>query len=187
VNNALGENTTWTYDTAGRVYLQTFASGMVADHDYDTRGRLTGIQHRTSGGTVRHDEDYVYDAASRMTSKTVNTVTTSYTYDDLGQLLSESSPSHTINYTYDANGNRATRVVTGGVSETYTYDSGDKLESVVWTGGRKDYTYDDAGLRRGRARDEQHVQAGRDQRGRAGAGRRLGEAYAYSGTYAQPP
>ncbi len=86
-----------------------------------------------------------YAHASRMTSKTVDGVTTTYTYDANGQLLSESRSGYSASYTYDANGNRASRTV-NGVTETYTVDSGDKLTQVSVSGvPTKTFGYDGAG------------------------------------------
>ncbi|MBI5706933.1 MAG: RHS repeat-associated core domain-containing protein [Armatimonadetes bacterium] len=79
-----------------------------------------------------------------MSSKTVDSVTTSYTYDAIDQLLSESRSGYSASYTYDANGNRATRTV-NGLLETYANDAGDKLTSVTWSGGSKTFGYDAAG------------------------------------------
>ncbi|MBI5706934.1 MAG: hypothetical protein HZC36_08085 [Armatimonadetes bacterium] len=82
--------------------------------------------------------------ADNMSSKTVDSVTTSYTYDAIDQLLSESRSGYSASYTYDANGNRATRTV-NGLLETYTNEAGDKLTSVTWSGGSKTFGYDAAG------------------------------------------
>lgn len=59
------------------------------------------------------------------------------------QLTEESRSGYTCNYTYDFNGNRMSRTIAGGISETYSYTD-EKLMRVEWNGGSsyKDYTYD---------------------------------------------
>lgn len=72
---------------------------------------------------------------------------TTYGYDNINQLTSESRSGYSCSYTYDANGNRASRNLSG-VLETYVCDDGDKLLSVNWIGGGKTFTYDNAGRRK---------------------------------------
>lgn len=70
---------------------------------------------------------------------------TDYLYDAASQITEESRSGYTCNYTYDFNGNRLTRTIAGGISETYSYTD-EKLMRVEWNGGSsyKDYTYDAA-------------------------------------------
>jgi RHS repeat-associated protein len=90
-------------------------------------------------------ETYSLDSASNLSSKTVDSLTTSYTYDAINQLLTESNTGYSSTYTYDANGNRASQAL-NGTTYSYSYDSGDKL-STFTSGGTtvKSFAYDGAG------------------------------------------
>ncbi len=79
-----------------------------------------------------------------MLTHTLDGVQTLYEYDNIGQLTREyrgasGAPTWQRTYSYDANGNRASRSILGGVSETYLNDPADKLQSVSWAGGSKSY------------------------------------------------
>jgi len=94
---------------------------------------------------VFYEMDYVHNGAGNLTSKTVDSVTTTYTYDDIDQLLTESRTGYSATYTYDANGNRASKTL-GGVTETYTNDDADKLTQITSGGNTvKSFGYDTAG------------------------------------------
>jgi RHS repeat-associated protein len=93
---------------------------------------------------VISSEGYVYDNAGNLSSKTVDSITTSYTYDAVDQLLSKSRTGYSCSYTYDGNGNRLTKTLNND-TESYSYDDGDKLTGTTWTGGYKSFTYDTAG------------------------------------------
>ncbi|WP_025228633.1 RHS repeat-associated core domain-containing protein [Fimbriimonas ginsengisoli] len=143
--NPQSETTSFTFDNANRTTRQTFSGGQYDDFGYDSRNRQTSVSHKTSGGTVISSESYSYDSGSNLSSKTVDSVTTSYTYDNIDQLLTESRTGYSATYTYDANGNRASKTL-GGVTETYTNDDGDKLTSVAVGGTTtKSFGYDTAG------------------------------------------
>ncbi|MBI3721580.1 MAG: hypothetical protein HY248_03425, partial [Fimbriimonas ginsengisoli] len=116
------------------------SSGAYTDLGYDSRSRITGVTHKNSSASVISSESYVYDSASNLSSKTVDSATTTYGYDAIDQLTSETAPTFTATYTYDANGNRTSKTQ-GGVTDTYTVDSGDKLTST----STKSYAYDAAG------------------------------------------
>ncbi|HRF61091.1 MAG TPA: RHS repeat-associated core domain-containing protein [Fimbriimonadaceae bacterium] len=135
--------TTLVYDRNSRLSRKTLHDGTDVVYGYDNRSRPTSINMEEDGEAIIW-QSLGYDAASNITSHTINLVTTNYTYDDINQLLSEARTGHNTSYTYDGNGNRTQRVI-NGVTETYSYDNGDKLTSVTWTGGSKTYGYDNAG------------------------------------------
>lgn len=140
LTNWNSETTSWTYDNANRTTRQTFASGAYTNYGYDSQNRQTSVSHKKSDGTVLSSESYVYDDAGNMSSKTVDSTTTTYGYDNIDQLTSEARTGYTCSYTYDANGNRLTKTL-NNVTESYTYDDADKM----LTAGSKSYTYDAAG------------------------------------------
>jgi YD repeat-containing protein len=112
---------------------------------HTTRDLVTSITHKNSSHSTISAESYSYDDVGNLSSKTVNSVTTSYGYDDIDQLTSESRTGYSAYYTYDANGNRLTKTL-GGVTETYTVDDADKLTSISVGGSTtKSYSYDAAG------------------------------------------
>lgn len=145
LENGYSEDTAFVYDNANRLTQQTFDTGQKSIFGYDARGRQTSVDHKTSANAVLSEEDYVYDDGGNLTSKTVNSVTTTYTYDDIDQLLSESRTGYSASYTYDANGNRASKTL-GGVTEVYTNDDADKLTEIKVGGSTvKSFGYDTAG------------------------------------------
>ncbi|HRF59864.1 MAG TPA: DUF6531 domain-containing protein, partial [Fimbriimonadaceae bacterium] len=143
LKNPLNEITSFLYDRNSRLSRKTLHNGTDVVYGYDNRSRPTSINMEEDGEAIIW-QSLGYDAASNITSHTINLVTTNYTYDDINQLLSEARTGHNTSYTYDGNGNRTQRVI-NGVTETYSYDNGDKLTSVTWTGGSKTYGYDNAG------------------------------------------
>ena len=145
LQNGYSETTSFVYDNANRLTQQTFHSGAKSIFGYDSRGRQTSVDHKTSSNAVLSEEDYVYDYAGNLTSKTVDSVTTTYTYDDIDQLLTESRTGYSASYTYDANGNRASKTL-NGTTEVYTNDDADKLTEIKVSGVTvKSFGYDGAG------------------------------------------
>ncbi|MFZ4508840.1 MAG: RHS repeat-associated core domain-containing protein [Fimbriimonas sp.] len=138
------ETTGWVYDTYGRLTRQNNSNGTYALYGHDGLDRLNSLVHKKSDGTVLTSEDYVYDQAGNLTTKTVDGVTTTYGYDNIDQLTSESRTGYVCSYTYDSNGNRLTKTL-NGVTETYSYDVGDKLLSRSGLSGTFNYTYDSNG------------------------------------------
>lgn len=145
LQNGYSETTTFDYNDVNLTTKQTFSSGAYDEFGYDSRNRQTSVSHKNSLGTVLSSESYSYDDAGNLSSKTVNSVTTTYGYDNIDQLLSESRTGYSASYTYDANGNRATKTL-GGSTDTYSYDDADKLTSITNGGSTvKSYGYDTAG------------------------------------------
>src|SRR5262249_56722184 len=102
-----------------------------AAYTYDPAGRLTHLQQLGRFNTNISNYTYVYDAANRLTSETLNGTITTYQYDATNELTSDGANS----YSYDLNGNRTmTGYQTGGA---------DRLANLVaWT-----YTYHNTGKR----------------------------------------
>ncbi len=126
-------NTAYTYDAAGRLTKTVYPNTLEDRRAYDSRDRLTRVQHTAAGGApVLAQFDYVYNAASRRTQMTEAPAgrVVDYTYDALGRLLTETETIgvnvNTHVYTYDAVGNRVTRD-RNGVVTSYTYDANDRL------------------------------------------------------------
>src|SRR5207302_9481556 len=64
-------------------------------------GQIDSILHQDSSGATLAYYSYIWDTASRLTSKTEGGTTTRYGYDPTGQLTQAGSQT----YTYDHNGN----------------------------------------------------------------------------------
>jgi RHS repeat-associated protein len=122
-----------TYDAAGNEITRTRTEGSTSagetDNLYDAGGMITSLI-TTDGSTTLVDEQYSYDLASRLHSKTVGGVSTiDYTYDPAGQLITAGVDT----YGYDPNGVPNTGGLTPGVNNQVSTDG-------LWT-----YTYDNAG------------------------------------------
>jgi RHS repeat-associated protein len=147
LTNPFSEVTSVTYDSAGRVNRKDFDSGVYETFSYDERSRPELILVKNSSDQEIDRKEYVWDAASRVTSAKEGGYWSYYEYDAIDQLTEEEKPglSYLATYTYDANGNRLTRTV-NSVTETYAYDEADKLETVtVNSVVTKEFTYDAAG------------------------------------------
>ena len=95
--------------------------------------------------TTTRARSYAYDAASQMTTQTIDGIATTYGYDSAGQLASEARTGYSASYTYDGNGNRLTKTL-NGTTENYSYDDGDKLLDIKVSGvAVKTLSYDAAG------------------------------------------
>ncbi|GII62115.1 hypothetical protein Skr01_22000 [Sphaerisporangium krabiense] len=138
VRYAYFNDNTMSEETAEQVKLNGSATPvdvMLASSLYDGAGNLT--RKVTGGGKVR--VDYVYDAAARLTSSTLDPV-------QLGRKTS---------YVYDANNNIIEKTLTAtGSSRTektfYQYDVGNQLTQQTVENGASDFTtsrtVDDRGL-----------------------------------------
>ena len=146
------QTTSYTFDDAGRQLSATLPNGTVEGKSY-TSGTADLLQvavTKNSGATVVSSFAYTYDNNGRKLTETdaaSNVVT--HGYDDAGQLTSDvrtGTGAYSIGYTYDNAGNRATKVVSGGSTQTYAYDNANKLQTVSVGGTTvKSYTYDNAG------------------------------------------
>ncbi|GGY20520.1 hypothetical protein GCM10010358_83420 [Streptomyces minutiscleroticus] len=135
----------------------TNADGEETEFTYDTAGNTMAVaQTGTGGGNV----SYTYNKSTpecggfegqRCTQKTTmtssKTVTTSFTYDDKGNLKKVKAPSplgETI-YTYDALGRTETVTDARGIKKVYVYDERDRLKTVSSTNDTVRYWYDGDG------------------------------------------
>jgi RHS repeat-associated protein len=101
-------------------------------YSYDAHGALSALLSTRDSDTL-FSTGYVRDSLSRITQLTerVNGVTQvmAFTYDSVGRLSTVTRNSVlTASYTYDLNGNRATKVTSGGTT-TAVVDDQDRLTS----------------------------------------------------------
>ena len=105
---------------AGRV-----VDGKFQMYSYDKRGQLLRVADIQ--GNVA--ENYVYDPAGNILSKTIDGKTTTYTYDKANQLVSSTTDGKVTHYAYDAAG----RLIKEG-DKSYSYGWLDKVLSVTENG-----------------------------------------------------
>ncbi|MDQ8021661.1 MAG: LysM peptidoglycan-binding domain-containing protein [Moraxellaceae bacterium] len=113
----------YTYNEAGAMLTQTSSIGQNTKYTYDTAGQLSRIVEASVGSEGFDGLDrttiYGYDIAGRRTREKTkigsNTATTSYdrthqdlriTYDALGRISDLRDLRYTLRYSYDAQGNR---------------------------------------------------------------------------------
>ena len=131
-----GRKTVFEYDPFGNRLKETItnvndanASGgsprAYGEYQYiypDKSNRLDKINYQPPGTAVfvLH-EDFSYDAAGRITSRTDSTGTTAYTFDDRGLMINANMADGTvIAYSYDALGNRRAKTVNGATTNYLT-------------------------------------------------------------------
>ncbi len=145
-------NFTYGYDLAGNVLTvgETYPSGLsnrTVTNTYDAINRL--LTETVTGTAPNAVTTYAYDAANNRTSKVITGTgadSISYTYNNLNQPTSYGDGTRSVALTYDADGNRSTRVVTGGTdngTDTYSYDFENRLIGLVkgTGGGTGTYAY----------------------------------------------
>jgi len=142
------------YDLVGNVLTvnETYTSGLgnrLVTNTYDAINRLD-VEAVTGSSSVT--TTYAYDGANNRTSKVITGTgadSISYSYNNLNQLTSYGDGTRSVTLTYDADGNRATRVVSGSSdagTDAYSYDFENRLIGLAkGTGGGTGtyaYTYD---------------------------------------------
>ncbi|MER7132165.1 TreTu family toxin [Streptosporangium saharense] len=157
----------YSYDFAGRLDSQVDAMGRKISYTYfgdDLISQVVAANARLNGSTTPADvvlENNTYDAAGNLTRKVVGggKETDDYVYDAAGRLTSNTFDPAVIKrktvYAYDAADNLIGETVTGaGTSRTesaeYAYNSVDQVVRQTIENGADDlvstWTYDDRGL-----------------------------------------
>lgn len=137
VIDALGNETLYTYDSAGNLISMQDALGNTYRLGYDSSGNMTSFEAPT-GNTVR----YTYDTKGRLTEASTGT---RYAYDKAGNLSSlTDAQGNVYSYTYDDQGMLTQSRSPTGFIETRTYDDRSRLTRLSNSSGAKiDYSYDD--------------------------------------------
>jgi RHS repeat-associated protein len=104
----------WSYSDAGRMLTQSVWSeleGVVSvatgQFGYDNAAHAHAVTSVTDGSDVN---SFVYDAAGRMTQRTVDGVAMDLTWDALSNLVSTVEGGVAVSYVYDAGGQRVLRI-----------------------------------------------------------------------------
>lgn len=170
-----GRDTTYTYDTSGKLLTETISdtggtsgaartsqrtytpeglvqthtepNGAVTTYTYDTRGNVLSATN-----ALGHVTAYTYDTANRLASQTdPNGLITTFTWDAYDRLLSRTvgtGPGQITTLTYHPTGAIATTSLPTGLVTSYTYDAAQRLTG--WSNNRGEsgsYTLDAAGNR----------------------------------------
>lgn len=117
IGDALGQVTTYSYDTAGRRTTVTDPLGVASRYSYNVKGELTQVQAGITAAKPLGLSQlyYGYDTDGNVTAIT----------DGLG---------HTIALQYDTSGNQTLKVDALGNTVTSTYDSRNQLLTETITG-----------------------------------------------------
>ena len=135
---------TYTYDAIGRQTQVNYSNGMSSRYTYDTRNRITKIEHKNSADVILQSFTYTLDAVGNRTQIVEhNGRTTNYEYNSVNQLTKETVSNDpkgnntTTSFTYDKVGNLKTKTI-DGIDTSYAYNENDQLT----TQGSKTFTYD---------------------------------------------
>ncbi len=149
LNNTSGLYTTYEYDNLGKLVSQTLPSGAVITTEYagfTTRvtNTASGIWKETTVNILGNPQtvtdptaepvEYIYDAASRVSSFGTQDAMTTFEYDDAGNRTRVTDPDAGITqYTYNALGELLTQTDARGSTFTNTYDELGRLETSSLT------------------------------------------------------
>lgn len=144
------QNTSYTYDNAGRLSQVLLPTGTCRNYSYDLDSNRTQIQESPTGcgGTFTTTATYTYNRSTtpgidQLTSVTAGSTTnygydsdgrttsqgtTGYTWNGLDQFATATVGSNTVTYTYDPTGALMTRA-SSAPSTTTNYSLGDLFET----------------------------------------------------------
>jgi RHS repeat-associated protein len=140
-----GKSTTTAYDERNRVKSITDALGNITSFLYDTAGRKYKVT-RANGQTVTYDS---YDAMNRLLQQTATqtpnpSAVTHYTYTDAGLLNTMQDPKlNTYTYTYDTTGRKTQLTYPNSKLEKWHYDTAGRIDTFTNRNGKvQTFTYD---------------------------------------------
>lgn len=132
VTDALGNQTTMTFDSAGNMLTRTAPSPLSYQETWTYNSFNDPLSYTDGRGKTT---SYGYDSAGNLTSKTQpGSITTQYGRDPggTGLLVSSTDPrGKTTSYGYDASGNQTSITTPLGEKTTMAYDSSGRMTSRV--------------------------------------------------------
>jgi len=138
---------TYGYDAIGRNTHITYSNGMKTTYEYDSRNRITNIEHKDSNGNTLKSFAYTLDSSgNRVKIVEDGNKTIEYQYDVANRLIEEKvsndgNGKNTITtFGYDDVGNLLTKTI-NGIGTSYEYNDNDQLTQKDST----TLTYDDNG------------------------------------------
>ncbi|MDR1282581.1 MAG: hypothetical protein LBK99_17425 [Opitutaceae bacterium] len=140
---ASGGETSYTYDTVGRVTQQADGAGTIT-FGYDAKGNPLTVSEGGGGGTLTR----TFDELDRVESySNANNETIGYSYNAGGQLTRLTYPDgKTVDYTYTALGQLKTLTDWANRTTTYEWDKAGRLIKIVRPNGtHRENRYDQAG------------------------------------------
>ncbi len=161
------QNTTFVYDPLNRRMQTDYADGSQTTFTYDTAGRLDRVNEGTSSIEFTYDNldrlieelspqgiiSYTYDILGRRNTMSVNgSLPVNYTYDTNSRLTQVAQGTEIVGLNYDLAGRRTNLSYSNGTSTTYAYDNASRLTNITHQSGATPfesitYTYDAAGNR----------------------------------------
>jgi YD repeat-containing protein len=150
--DALGNETTYTYNKKDQKISQTDSLGRVTRYEYDQTGNLVK-EIRADGSVV----EYVYNAKGLKTKViTPNGANFSFEYDNFDRATLKSNPDlGDTTYEYDISDNIIKETYANGNTKEYTYDKLNRVTSITYsnTQGEQEqttYTYDEGEYAKGK-------------------------------------
>ena len=133
-SDALGRETAYAYDGAGRMTELKLADGSIYKAVYDARGNLIIVT--VPGGA---ESRFEYDGLNRITGFTdARGNRTSYSYDVMNRLVSETRPDgYTRTYEYDSRGNNIRFTDYDGSVVEREFNENNRMSAVTDAAGRK--------------------------------------------------
>jgi len=161
------QNTTFIYDPLNRQMQTDYADGSQTTFTYDTAGRLDRVNEGTSSIEFTYDNldrlteelspqgiiSYTYDILGRRNTMSVNgSLPVNYTYDTNSRLTQVAQGTEIVGLNYDLAGRRTNLSYSNGTNTSYAYDTASRLTNITHQSGATPfesitYTYDAAGNR----------------------------------------
>jgi RHS repeat-associated protein len=134
-------NRQWVSDNGTTAhYTANSDNGYTSVDGVSTETDLNGNMVSVPGGA------YAYDAQNRLTSATVNGVTTEFTYDSRNRVVQRTSGNGTLNMTYSGWHLIEERNATGALEQVYVHGAGtDEILVKITTSGQAYYHHDGLG------------------------------------------